>query len=295
MKSLPAEADKSQARALASKEKRAFATGAAAKNNEPIPRHRVPHDAFEALPQIVARLRPADRCAFFLDFDGTLVAIRNHPGDVRSTPEVESVLRNLIAHPSWFVAIVSGRRVRDLRRLIGIVGLVYLGLHGAERDGKLAVTLRQKTRLALACARRAAQQELAELPRVWIEDKGLSFCVHHRGAGPDTTRTARVRLESVLQPWSGLLYVLEGKRIWEVLPRELPGKGAAVRDALAGLAPGTQAVYVGDDDTDETAFAALPDQTTIRVGKIAGTHAQYWLRAPADVLRFLTQLERELR
>ncbi len=256
--------------------------------------NRGPKGAFEAWPEISARLRAADRYAFFLDFDGTLVNIRRHPADVRPSPRVERVLKRLIAHQNCFVAIVSGRRVRDLRRLMGMKGLHYFGLHGAERAGRL-VALRKTTRLALGRAKRAAQRELGSLPGVWIEDKGFSFCAHYRDARTVTTRTAAARLEKLLKPWAELFYVLNGKRIWEVLPCELPGKASAVQDALAKLPPGTPAVYLGDDETDETAFAVLTDQITIRVGQTSNTHARYWLRAPADVLRFLAQGERELR
>jgi trehalose 6-phosphate phosphatase len=256
--------------------------------------NRGPKGAFEAWPEIRARLRAADRYAFFLDFDGTLVNIRRHPGEVRSSPRVERVLKGLVAHANCFVAIVSGRRVRDLRRLIGISGLHYFGLHGAERAGEL-VALRKTTRLALGRAKRAAQRELGSLSGVWIEDKGFSFCVQYRDAHAVTARTAAASLEKLLRPWAELFYVLNGKRIWEVLPRELPGKASAVQDALAKLPPGTPAVYLGDDETDETAFAVLTDQITIRVGHTSNTHARYWLRAPTDVLRFLAQGERELR
>jgi trehalose 6-phosphate phosphatase len=258
-----------------------------------IRRRRSPKGAFDAWPEISARLRAADRCAFFLDFDGTLVNIRSHPGKVQRSRRVERILKRLVAHPNCFVAIVSGRRVRDLRRLVRVDGLRYFGLHGAERGGKL-VALRKATKLALGAAKRAAQRQLGGLSGVWIEDKGFSFCVHYRNAGTTVTRTAAAGLEKLLRPWAGLFYVLNGKRIWEVLPRELPGKAAAVQDALAELPFGTPAVYLGDDDTDETAFAVLTDQITIRVGKTPDTHARYWLPAPADVLRFLTRVEKEL-
>jgi trehalose 6-phosphate phosphatase len=257
-------------------------------------RNRGPEGAFDAWPEISARLHAADRYAFFLDFDGTLVNIRRRPGEVRSSPRVERVLKRLIAHPNCFVAIVSGRRIRDLRRLIGMAGLHYFGLHGAEREGRL-IALRKTTRLALGRAKRAAHRELGSLSGVWIEDKGFSFSVHYRDAHPVITRSAAAGLEKLLKPWAELFYVLNGKRIWEVLPRELPGKASAVQNALAKLPPGTPAVYLGDDDTDETAFAVLTDQITIRVGETSSTLARYWVRAPADVLRFLVLAERELR
>jgi trehalose-6-phosphatase len=48
---------------------------------------------------------------------------------------------------------------------------------------------------------------------------------------------------------------------------------------------------VGDDVTDETAFAALNDQITVKVGRTRGTLAHFYVRNPAEVCRFLSRLE----
>jgi trehalose-6-phosphatase len=50
---------------------------------------------------------------------------------------------------------------------------------------------------------------------------------------------------------------------------------------------------VGDDDSDESAFAALADQITVRVGRKRGTHARFYVRNPAGVHDFLIRLESE--
>ena len=82
--------------------------------------------------------------------------------------------------------------------------------------------------------------------------------------------------------------------VWEVLPNEIRGKGGAVRDLLAEFPAGTPAIYIGDDGTDESAFCALGDQITIRVGTAQKSHAKYYVRDPAEVTRFLLRLEAEL-
>jgi trehalose 6-phosphate phosphatase len=251
--------------------------------------------AFEAWPEIVARLRDATRRAIFLDFDGTLVKTQRSPRVVRSSKRVNRILDRLVHNANVsVVAIVSGRQVAHLRRLLPVRGLRYFGLHGGERDGR-PVKLRKASRLALDHAKREAEAQTKKLKGVWIEDKEFSFCVHYRSADDATAAIAAGVLERVLAPWRKTLHVLSGKKIWEVLPPEIPGKFAAVQAALAKMPSGTAAVYIGDDGTDEGVFAVLENQVTIRVGDTDGTRARYFLPAPPDVLRFLSRLDRELR
>jgi len=63
---------------------------------------------------------------------------------------------------------------------------------------------------------------------------------------------------------------------------------------LAGLPEGTLAFYLGDDTTDESAFRALPEAITVRVGLSLRSHARFWLRSPREVWRFLKRLEAEI-
>lgn len=252
--------------------------------------------AFREWPEIRTRLRSANRCAVFLDFDGTLVKLRNRPGDVSVPLGVRRILDRLARNTKVLVAIVSGRRIENLRNLIAVDGVHYFGLHGAERDGETAALSRESA-AALESAKQAAQQQLGVLPGVWIEDKGLTFSVHHRDANAATSEIAGAALAHLLEPWTNVLRVLHGSRVWEILPKEIPGKQAAVDYVLGGMPASTLVVYAGDDGTDEPAFAVLGNQITIRVGCTlhTETRARYCLPAPADVLRFLTRLERELR
>jgi trehalose-phosphatase len=250
--------------------------------------------AFDAWPEIIARLRGARRRVIFLDFDGTLVKIQRSPRVVRSSSRVNRVLERLERNRNLSLAIVSGRRASHLRRLLPVRGLHYFGLHGGERNGR-PIKLRKANKLALSCARREAQARLGKLRGIWVEDKQFSFCVHYRNADEATGRIAARILNRILVPWRESLHVLSGKKIWEVLPPEIPGKFAAVQGVLAQMRAGTAAVYIGDDETDEGVFAVLKNQITVRVGAADHTRARYFLPAPPDVLRFLALLERELR
>ena len=243
---------------------------------------------------IAGRLQAARHRAFLLDFDGTLVPLRPHPSDVRVPSRVKRVLGDLLSNPTVFVAIVSGRRVADLKALLGVKGLRYFGLHGAECEQGVS-RLPPSTLAALRVAKQSARRSLRRWPGVWVEDKGLTFAVHFRQASEKARNAASGDLAQLLEPWADRFHVLNGSRVWEVLPKEFAGKSSAVKRILSALPPGTPAVHIGDDATDEEAFKVLEDQITIRVGPHLATRARYYLRSPADVLRFLSRLQKALQ
>lgn len=253
-----------------------------------------PKYAFRNIHRILARLREGQKVAFLLDCDGTLVPLRRHPSQVRVPAQVKQVLGRLVANPSLFVAIVSGRRIRDLKALLNVKGLRYVGLHGAESAQGNARVARVSI-AALRAAKRAAARNLLPWPGIWVEDKGLAFSVHYRQAKPAAMNAASLALAKLLKPFGDALHVLDGNRVWEVLPKEVEGKSSAVLGILKDLPPGTPAIYIGDDGTDELAFKALAGQITVRVGHHRATHARYYLRTPSEVIRFLARLEKELR
>lgn len=254
---------------------------------------RFPLHLLRAWPEIALRVRAADFITVLLDFDGTLVNFRPRPGDVRLSAQTRRALEALVRHPNLLLAIISGRKLRILREIISVNGIRCIGLHGAEEAGK-SQGMSQRSRKSLLGARRLAGSKLHALPNVWVEGKGLSFAVHYRGAAEASVKAADRILCGILAPVRDALRVLRGNQVWEVVPREILGKGAAVREILDGLPGKTLAVYVGDDDTDESAFAALPDEITARVGRVRGTKAKYYLRNPDEVRQFLLRLEKTL-
>jgi trehalose 6-phosphate phosphatase len=249
--------------------------------------------AFRNWASIREQLRRAKRWAFFLDFDGTLVDLRPRPGDVRMPRPAKLILRRLAAHANTEVAIVSGRTRRNVRELVAVNELRYFGVHGGEREGR-SVTVSAKSKIALEGVKSEARQRLKSIPGVWIQDKGLSIAIHYRDAKSLWARTAGVTLAELLEPWKGSLHLLNGSRVWEILPREIPGKFTAVEEVLGADRAGSAVVYVGNDGTDEVAFAALPNSITVRVGREPDSSARYFVRNPTEVLRLLARMEREL-
>ncbi len=163
-----------------------------------------------------------------------------------------------------------------------------MGLHGNQRRG---TGKKHTVPPALVRAKAAAFRRLDAMAGIRVEDKGLSFAVHYRGATAGTVKNARAAMDDLLRPFDGKLRVLNGKRVWEVLPVGIGTKGAAARALLADLGISSLPVYVGDDTTDETAFQALREGITVRVGPARRTQAAYRLRDPHEVREFLEKLE----
>jgi trehalose 6-phosphate phosphatase len=253
-----------------------------------------PRYLFRAWREIAARIHNAEICALLLDFDGTLVKLQRNPWEVRVPLRTKRLLERLARNPRLFVAIVSGRRCQDLQTRIGVETLHFIGLHGAEEQGKHTKISSASARI-LARAQQNARIRMAAMDGMRVEDKGMSFAVHYRQASAPVARAAKFCLTDVVAPLQDTLRVLEGAMVWEVLPNEIRGKNGAVRDLLSDFPAGTPAIYIGDDGTDEAAFSALGDQITIRVGKVQKSHAQYYVRDPSEVIRFLVRLEAELQ
>jgi trehalose-phosphatase len=249
----------------------------------------MPH-LFDHWNQVSRRLRSVPKIALFLDFDGTLARLRPRPEQVSLDGSVRQELAALARSPRFRVWVISGRRQADVRARIRIPGIRYLGLHGWEgRGGALA----QETLRSLKCLLSRLEGALGDVPGLWIEDKEYAFAVHHGSVGePDVVR-ARAILDSVIQPCSELFRIECGKKVWEVLPRELEDKGAAVKQQLALLHGRSIAVYVGDDQVDEPAFAALRGGVTVHVGSARRSEALYRLSGVAEVRTFLQRLRME--
>jgi trehalose 6-phosphate phosphatase len=264
-----------------SREGRISSSGAAGR---PVARHLL-----DCWSQVARSVRSAKRLALFLDFDGTLVALRRRPGDVKPLDlPLRKVLRSLVRSKRLTLYVISGRRLAELRRLVPVRGIRLLGLHGWE--GRDVPPLNEERRL-LQKAGQLLAHCLSSTPEIRLEDKGLGLAVHYRGASPRAVRLARTAVREVLRALKPRIHMVRGHQVWELLPRQIQGKGAAVSALLSRFPQSTLAIVVGDDATDESAFKALPRGLTIRVGTHPRTAARFRLQNPDEVKMFLLKLE----
>ena len=232
---------------------------------------------------------PADAAwAYFLDVDGTLAPLASIPSAARVPERARQVVRALHARTRGAVALVSGRAIADIDRLLGEPPLPAAGQHGTElRPDPAVATLRPAESIELAPARAALGEFVSRHTGLLLEDKGQSLAVHYRGARllEDAVRHA-VRAEASAL---GEGYCIQrGNCVVELKPAGA-NKGGAIA-AFMALAPfrGRVPVFVGDDTTDEDGFKQvnLLGGHSIRVG--AGrSAAQYRLKETGDVVDWL--------
>jgi trehalose-phosphatase len=242
--------------------------------------------------QVARRVHTAKDLRLFLDFDGTLVDFRSRPDQVTLEPEMRTRLRKLAAHPFVHVAIVSGRRRAELLHYVKVARVEFLGLYGWEKEA--GMHLPEPAMRSLSQARLILGDLPNQAPGIFIEDKGLSLAVHFREASPAAERKARSWLRRITAQFREHLHIIRGSNVWELLPREIRGKGFALRGILRGLPRPFLPFYVGDDLTDEEAFAALRTGVTVLAGPLRRTKARFHLRGTSEVGTFLERLEAEL-
>lgn len=250
-----------------------------------------------ALP-VRSRVAAAGQVALFLDYDGTLAPIARHPSLARLPVGVKRLLRRLLALPGVWVALVSGRALKDLQRMVGLKGICCVGNHGLELEGPKMRHVNPAARRCRPVLRKIAKALAPRLRRIrgaWVEDKGLTLSVHYRRAASSQKILVRNRLNEVVRPYRerGQVRVTHGKEVIEVRPPVRWDKGTMVRRLLDRRDRVTGAevlpIYVGDDLTDEDAFKALGRRgITVAVGPADPlTRAAYVVKSTSDVKKFL--------
>ena len=217
----------------------------------------------------------------FLDYDGTLAPIVADPAAAHPHPAVPGLLTRLHArHP---VVVVTGRHLTDLAALFGsVLPLRAVGLHGVQ-DGRLGDAPRLALSAEAADALAVLRARVPEGGGVMVEDKGTAFAVHYRHAPDEAAALERLRAWAADVP--DVLEPVWGKKVVELRPAGT-SKGTAVR-RIAAEHPDRTPVYLGDDVTDEDAFAALaPPAVTIKVGD-GETAARYRLPDVDAVVAYL--------
>lgn len=134
-------------------------------------------------PQVAAEIVSSRHTVLLLDYDGTLTRIAPSPEQATLPASTRSVLRELSRHPRITVAVISGRRLTELRRLVRVQNLIYVGNHGLEiwHNGRQAgVIVSQPLQDAVVRLRSQLTSLTADIQGARVEDKGLSVSLHYR-------------------------------------------------------------------------------------------------------------------
>jgi trehalose 6-phosphate phosphatase len=197
-----------------------------------------------------------------LDFDGTLAPIVARPESARVSATVALGLKTIGQYLQ--VAIISGRRIDDLRQRVGFEPNFIIGNHGTEDPQEPAS---EQLALALDPLRHCLQQAQSQLQgaEVTVEDKHYSLALHYRLAH-DRPRALEV-INTLLSQAGSNLHVFGGKLVVNVMAPAAPDKADAIWRLVRRL-NARSAIFVGDDLNDEPVFQrADPHWLTVKVGR----------------------------
>ncbi|MCY7303804.1 MAG: trehalose-phosphatase [Thermoleophilia bacterium] len=219
------------------------------------------------------------------DYDGTLAPLVDDPSQAEPRPEAVAAVRALAALPQTTVAVVSGRSLRDLATLSRLPSEIHLvGSHGSEFDLGFLQSLAPE----LVELQSRLLTELTAIARehegVRVEIKPASVALHVRGVERPIGDRALDAVRCGPATWPDVQTTI-GKDVIE-LSVVATDKGAAIT-TLRGRTSASAVLYLGDDVTDENAFALLhgPD-VGIKIGP-GETLAGHRLDEPMDAARAL--------
>ncbi len=243
----------------------------------PVPRALVPH---------------LSEIAILLDIDGTLLDLAPTPREVWVPPDLAKTLAGLLARTSGALALVSGRSLNDIDLIFAPEQFPAVGGHGAEMrlstDSEAVATHAPPMDKELK-RRLAAIAKLS--PGILLEDKGYSLALHYRLA-PHAEKAiyeavSLIRADLPNAP----IEVLPGKCVCEIKHAGF-NKASGVTELMKHEPfRGRRPIFIGDDVTDETVFAIMPELKGLAfsVGRRAqGVNGHF--DEPRDVRAFLAEL-----
>src|SRR5271168_1618572 len=249
----------------------------AAPDSVPVPHSLVPH---------------LSQTAILLDIDGTLLDLAPTPREVWVPPGLANTLNHLLLRTSGALALVSGRSLNDIDLIFAPAQFSAVGGHGAEMRIKTegeavainAPQMDQELKRRLAAIARLS-------PGILLEDKGYSLALHYRLAPhAEEAIFAAVALIRADLP-DAPIEVLPGKCVCEIKHTGFT-KATGVRELMTRQPfRSRRPIFIGDDVTDETVFAIMPDLKGLAfsVGRRAQGVAGHF-DEPSDVRAFRARL-----
>jgi trehalose 6-phosphate phosphatase len=250
----------------------------------------------EAAPETVpvprSLLPQLERSAILLDIDGTLLDLAPTPREVWVPPGLAETLNRLLDRTAGALALVSGRSLNDIDLIFAPGQFPAIGGHGAEMRISIeaeAVATHAPPMDKELKRRLAAIAKLS--PGILLEDKGYSLALHYRLA-PHAEKAiyeavSLIRADLPNAP----IEVLPGKCVCEIKHSGFT-KATGVRELMTHEPfRGRRPLFIGDDVTDESVFAIMPDLDGVAfsVGRRAKGVTGHF-DAPGDVRQWLARL-----
>lgn len=227
---------------------------------------------------------------FAFDFDGTLAPITKAPELVKLSDKTRALIHEISGHAH--VAIISGRRAADLHKFFNSKKAHLIGNHGLE-DSFFKSGGRRKFEEICAEWIQQLNRGLTFSEDFFVEDKALSLSLHFR-----TVRNKKKLLERLHRQIEHLKpspRIILGKSVVNLVPNGAPHKGDALKALMKRLKV-RNALYVGDDVTDEDVFLLQDDRiVTVRVGRKVTSEADYYIKRQGEINHMLSYILKSLK
>ena len=258
---------------------------------------------FENIQTVDALLKAREKTILLTDFDGTLTPIRKHPDLAALSEEIRQTLIKFTQDKAIFLGIITGRSLKQIKKLVNIPEILYVANHGIEIEGPgihYVSKEARKARYILWHIYMRFFKSFRHIEGVYLEDKGYTISVHYRlvKKAKDVEFIAN-SITNITKPYieGKILSLSTGKMVYEIRPPVKWNKAITIQWLLTNYFPlefGENAllVYLGDDKADIEVFYSLRGKgLTIFVGNPLDTStAEYYVHSPEEVKVFLEHL-----
>ena len=223
-----------------------------------------------------------ERYAIFLDLDGTVAELVAHPNSVQVDRSTLRLLETLSDTVGGALAVVSGREIAVVDRLLRPLVLPVAGVHGLERRDAKGVIHSRDTADISSSIIFDLEKAIGHDSGVVIERKPGAIALHYR-LRPELERRCRDIAHGVVEQHPELR-LLHGKMVYEIMSRG-SDKGGAIQAFLSEFPfRGRRPIFAGDDITDEAGFSVVNARNGVTI-KIGGGESLARFRAH-DVRQF---------
>jgi trehalose 6-phosphate phosphatase len=254
----------------------------------------------EIMRPLITWYRRGQRLLLLFDYDGTLTPIVSHPRYARLHKAMQITLINLTRRPRIEVGIICGRDIDDLKAMVGLRQIYYVGTSGLQLDlsgSRITHPKADQMILLLAKFRKPLRNIIQMFPGAWLEDKQLGLTVHYRNVHPNHIMNLKIWIEKAALPFKGKLELLDGPMAVEITPKFGWNKATAVQLILEHIGDeNLLTLYAGDGPNDIAALEAVNSMggICIGIGPDVSQFVQYRLSNQTEFSAFLTRLDAAL-
>jgi trehalose 6-phosphate phosphatase len=219
---------------------------------------------------------------FGFDLDGTLIPVRRHFEKV-GIPNQTRKLLEILANKEK-ITIISGRSVKDLRRILkpvtNLKKITLIGNHGLENP----TSSKTKTPLAdnsVSLWKKELLAKVGNIPGVIIEDKKLSITAHYRLT--KNREDSRIKILKVIKALKIKPRIILGEFVFNLIPNKGVNKGSAFKEYMLENKC-NHSFYIGDDWTDEDVFRVTNKKIfTVRVKPLKTSKAKFYITKQSGI------------